>query len=262
MTLSAAPPQAPPTAPSGLSLDSARTAPAEKPCPNCQVVVPAVDLFCENCGYDFTTGQLPQMPGLPPVGPASVVTPADTAGGAAPSGQVLTAPPPHAQPGPSQPAQPGPARPVQPQHGSPGQVPPIPPGPLTWVAELWVDPDWFATQESEDSCPSAGMPVIIPLWERSLLIGRVSASRNIHPQIDCGADHGVSRRHAQLTSDGQRWWVEDLQSSNGTFVGVAGAPLPKLPLAAGQRTEFAPGDRVYVGAWTRIVVRKATADEV
>ena len=145
--------------------------------------------------------------------------------------------------------------------GAPGPVPPIPAGPLVWVAELWVDPDWFATQESEEACPSSGMPQIIALRERSLLIGRVSASRNIHPQIDCGADHGVSRRHAQLTSDGQRWWVEDLQSSNGTFVGVAGAPLPKLPIPAGQRTEFAPGDRVYVGAWTRIVVRKATPDE-
>lgn len=230
MALSAVPPQAPPTAPSGLSLDSSRTAPAEKSCPNCQVVVPAVDLFCENCGYDFTTGQLPQMPGQPPAPPpASSVQPA-----------------PSAPPAPSPP---------------PGPVPPVPAGPLVWVAELWVDPDWFATQESEDSCPSAGMPVIVPLWERSLLIGRVSASRSIHPQIDCGADHGVSRRHAQLTSDGQRWWVEDLQSSNGTFVGVAGAPLPKLPLTAGQRAEFAPGDRIYVGAWTRIVVRKATPDE-
>ena len=138
-------------------------------------------------------------------------------------------------------------------------APPV--APLVWVAEIWVDPDFFATQESDEPCPSPGMPVVAPLWDSSLLIGRRSASRNIHPQVDCGADHGVSRRHAQLTTDGQRWWVEDLQSSNGTFVGPAGAPIPTVPIPPGQRIEFAPGDRVYVGAWTRIVVRKATPDE-
>jgi hypothetical protein len=34
-----------------------------------------------------------------------------------------------------------------------------------------------------------------------------------------------------------------------------------VPVTPGQRVEFAPGDRIYVGAWTRVVVRKATADE-
>ena len=71
----------------------------------------------------------------------------------------------------------------------------------------------------------------------------------------------MSRRHVQLTTDGQRWWAEDLQSSNGTYLGAAGAPIPTVPIPPGQRTEFAPGDRIYLGAWTRIVVRRATPDE-
>ncbi len=215
--------------------------PTDKPCPNCSSLVPVDDLFCEVCGYDFTTGALP-APVVHPGGVAveggsagqAAVTPAPggggAAGGASPAGSY-----PHS-----------------------GQAPAEP---LVWVAEVWVDPDWFSTQESDEPCPSPGMPVVAPLRGTSLLIGRRSTSRNIHPQVDCGADHGVSRRHAQLTTDGQRWWIEDLQSSNGTFVGPAGAPIPEHPVIPGQRVEFAPGDRIYVGAWTRIVVRKATPDE-
>jgi pSer/pThr/pTyr-binding forkhead associated (FHA) protein len=64
-----------------------------------------------------------------------------------------------------------------------------------------------------------------------------------------------------LTTDGQRWWVEDLQSSNGTFVGQASDPLPEDPIPPGQRRELGDDDRLYVGAWTRLVVRKATPEE-
>jgi pSer/pThr/pTyr-binding forkhead associated (FHA) protein len=109
--------------------------------------------------------------------------------------------------------------------------------------------------------PSPGLPAVVGLTARSLLIGRVSPSRNIHPDIDCTTDTGVSRRHAQLTTDGQRWFVEDLGSSNGTFVGPASGPLPEDPIAVGPRTELDDDDRIYVGAWTRIVVRAATDEE-
>ena len=215
-----------PTVPAPISLvpPSQKT---EKPCPNCAALVPDDDLFCEVCGYDFTTGALPATV------KASGGIAIQNAGG----------------------------RSVGPTTGPVGVPSPSGPGTLTWVAEVWVDPDFYATQESDEPCPSAGMPVVMPLWDTSVLVGRRSVSRNIQPQVDCGADHGVSRRHAQLTTDGQRWWVEDLQSSNGTFIGQAGAPIPTTPISSEQRVEFAPGDRIYVGAWTRIVVRKATPDE-
>ena len=97
--------------------------------------------------------------------------------------------------------------------------------------------------------------------QRSVLVGRPSVSRGIHPQVDCGADTGVSRRHCQLSTDGQRWWVEDLQSSNGTYVSPAGEALPTDPIPPGQRRELGDGDRLYLGAWTRLVVRKALPGE-
>ena len=240
--VSTAPPSPPPSGagPSG----AAAPAPAERECPNCGGTSAADALFCEDCGYDFTTGALP-----PPLSPLSLDAPVPT-GGSPSSTPAVATPPPAAPPATSQ----------APSTAS-STAPSTAPSTVEWVAEVWVDPDWYVTQESEEACPSAGMPRVVPLVGKSLLIGRHSRSRGITPQIDCGIDSGVSRRHAQLTTDGQRWWIEDLQSSNGTYVGAAGEPLPTSALPPGQRVEFDSGDRIYVGAWTRLVIRRATPDE-
>ena len=131
------------------------------------------------------------------------------------------------------------------------------------MAEVWVDPDWYAAQESDGPVPVAGPAGGRPAARaRSVLIGRaVGAAATSTPTSTAAPTPGVSRRHAQLTTDGQRWWVEDLQSSNGTYVGPAGGPLPTDPVAPGQRRELAEDDRIYLGAWTRIVVRRATPEE-
>ena len=190
----------------------AASGPALQACPNCSESAAADALFCESCGYDFTTGTMPR--------PAS---PLD-----------LSTPPP---------------------------APVAPPMTADWVVERWVDPDWYAVQQSDDPCPSPGLPVVVPITAKSVLVGRPSKSRGINPEIDCGDDTGVSRRQAQLTTDGQRWWVEDLQSSNGTYVAPSSSPLPEDPIPPGQRRELNEDDRIYVGAWTRLVVRKATPEE-
>lgn len=135
------------------------------------------------------------------------------------------------------------------------------PGTFDWVAEVWIDPGWYDAQQSPDPMPSPGLPVVVPLQSKSILIGRTSTSRNIHPQIDCESDSSVSRRQTQLTTDGRRWWVEDLDSANGTFVAPATGPIPSDPIPVGVKHELAADDRIYVGAWTRIVIRQATEDE-
>jgi hypothetical protein len=127
------------------------------------------------------------------------------------------------------------------------------------VAEIWIDPDWYEVQETDEPMPSVALPATVVLGVDNL-IGRASTSRNIHPEVDCGVDSGVSRRQARLSTDSTRWYVEDLGSANGTFVGPASGPLPTSPIQG--RYELGPDDRIYVGAWTRIVVRKASKDEV
>ncbi len=214
-------------------------------CPNCHTANADGALFCEACGYDFTTGAMPRDPNAP-------AEPEPAEAGASPDPAAAAGPTTAGSAG-TQGTAPGTA-------AGTGQG--TAPGSFEWVAEVWVDPDWYQTQEADDPCPSPGLPVIVALRDRSVLLGRASASRNTRPQIDLSSDPGVSRRHAQLTTDGTRWFVEDLSSSNGTFVGPASGPLPSAAIAVGPRTELGDDDRLYVGAWTRVVVRRATPDEV
>ncbi|GAB3062975.1 hypothetical protein GCM10027053_26850 [Intrasporangium mesophilum] len=257
-------------------------APTGLECPNCHTENADGALFCEACGYDFTTGAMPRdaageagalsddggdiggdgAVGRPGGEPAGDVSEAATGGAGSAAGALAgvsagvsagTSAGTSARAGAG--ASPGAATAGSGAGTGAG-------APFEWLAEVWVDPDWYQTQEAEDPCPSPGLPVIMPLRHRSVLLGRVSTSRNTHPEIDLSSDPGVSRRHAQLTSDGTRWFVEDLGSSNGTFVGQASGPLPEEPISVGPKTELDDDDRLYVGAWTRVVVRRATPDEV
>ena len=213
-------------------------------CPNCGSPHQPGALFCESCGYDYTTGALPDQDFRTELGlPADSDKPADSAK-------------PTDSPKPVTPAPASPAKPA----GAPAPAPSPPPAKsVPHVAEIWTDPQWYAFQESSDPLPPLGPPRIVPLKD-SALIGRHSASRNIHPDIDCEPDVGCSRRQAYLTSANGYWYVNDLESANGTFVAPATASLPDEPI--GGRTQVGPDDRIYVGAWTRIVVRPATTDEI
>lgn len=213
---------------------SAPSGTASGTCPNCSATNPANALFCEACGYDFTTGTLPR-PLTPP--PDATPEPAADAPAAVPA-DAAAAP---AEAG----ARTRPAAATEP-----------------WVAEVWIDPDWYADQEFTDPLPSPGLPRVVALKNTSVLIGRASRSRNITPDIDLSSDNGISRWHAQLTTDGTRWWVEDLGSSNGTYVGGNVGALPKTPIPPGQKQEISEDDRIYLGAGRRIVVRRAAEGEV
>jgi hypothetical protein len=128
----------------------------------------------------------------------------------------------------------------------------------TWVVELVVDREWYTEQESTAAFP-ADAPRLIALRTPNALIGRRSPSQNPTPEIDCGDDGGVSRRQAQLSTDGKRWWIEDLGSVNGTFVSTlddqdSGMALPETPIEIGTRHPLGPYDRIYLGAWTRLTL--------
>ncbi|MDO8389606.1 MAG: FHA domain-containing protein [Actinomycetota bacterium] len=175
-------------------------------CPHCDSSNPGDALFCEVCGYDFTTGQAP-------------------APAAAPAGA-----------------------PSQPVIGST----------VDWIAVVEVDTAWYALKGmlADQPCPPASSSTV-PLPNHTALVGRSSASRDIHPEIALDADTGVSRRHAQLVRDGERLTVVDLSSTNGTYV-VAGGDEPAEATAAlvpGVPHELHDGDRVYLGAWSRLTVR-------
>jgi len=80
------------------------------------------------------------------------------------------------------------------------------------------------------SGPEEGRVIDLPRGEPQL-IGRSSEALPI-------TDNTVSRRHAELTPDGDVWYVRDLASNNGTYVNG---------VAITDRIRLEPGDEISVG---------------
>lgn len=85
----------------------------------------------------------------------------------------------------------------------------------------------------------------IPLVEQpESLVGRTDDVSGIYPDVDMtphgGEEGGVSRRHARLIFEGGKWFVEDLDSTNGTYVN-------ETELAPKTRTALSDGDAVGFG---------------
>ena len=177
-------------------------------CPHCAAMNSADNLFCESCGYDFTTGQAPE--------PVPVATAEQT-----PSAVAVEA-------------------------GS-------------WIVVVEVDPVWHALKGelADRPLPSASTSTV-SLAQHASLVGRTSQSRGLRPEVALDADTAVSRRHAQLILDGEKLTVIDLSSTNGTFVLDRGIvpTADSEPLAPGVAAMLDDGDQIFVGAWSRLTVRR------
>jgi pSer/pThr/pTyr-binding forkhead associated (FHA) protein len=76
------------------------------------------------------------------------------------------------------------------------------------------------------------------------LIGREDPVSGVYPDVDLtphgGEDGGVSRRHARLLVEGGQYFVEDLDSTNFTFVN-------KQKVAPKSRQLLNDGDEIRCG---------------
>jgi serine/threonine protein kinase len=132
--------------------------------------------------------------------------------------------------------------------------------PVTWTAVVTADRDYY--ERIQPVYEQDGMQMefpddyrehSIPLTGGELLIGRRSDSKQIYPDIDLigpPRDPGIHRKHAKLISapDGS-WTVVDLGMDNGITVNDRDVP-------AGDSVPLRPGDRIHLGAWTRITITR------
>jgi len=131
------------------------------------------------------------------------------------------------------------------------------PNVVAWEAVVAAD----RAQFDRHSVPGVNFPVDYGERRFALLEGenRIGRSRGQPdedaPAIDLAAppaDPGIPRLHPVLEPDENGGCtLRDVGSTNGTFVGDEVAPVPPhtdVPLA--------DGDRVHLGAWTTITVRR------
>jgi len=125
----------------------------------------------------------------------------------------------------------------------------------TWVIVVGADRAYYdRNQVAEVQFPLGVPPRVIelPTAGDPVAIGRRSASRGTNPAIDLAGppeDAAVSHTHASLLREGDGWSLVDHGSTNGTYVNETTDPVPAntpMPLKA--------GDRIYLGAWTKLTL--------
>ncbi len=225
--ISAAPPatSAPPAAdPTPIPPSAADPAGAGGPpgdtCYFCGAPREANDVFCEVCGLDFVSGQMPAPPDPTPIPPPA---PPATGGPSATGTTVM----------------------------------PAAAAPSGWSAVIGADRAFFDGNVTAGvvTFPDTLTPRDVPLVGDEMSIGRRSESKGYYPDIDLSSpvdDPAVSRRHAsfQRQADGS-WAVVDVGSTNGTWFNEEDEPL-----AHGVVRALHDGDRLLLGAFTSITIRQ------
>ncbi|KPM53107.1 hypothetical protein CcI49_20575 [Frankia sp. CcI49] len=234
-----------------------RAADRYAPCPNCRSLNDPAARFCETCGLDFSTGQLPGQAGPSALDDAGA-TSRQTGSRRGAEGRHGTDP---RMPDPRFGEQHRDDRMGDPRladdrrPGSRGHDWDDAPPSGAWEAVIEAEREYYDSGDDHRvPFPQFYPRRVFPLTEQQMLIGRRSESRGINPEIDLSGapeDPGISRAHATLERmpDGT-YAVRDPGSTNGTRLNDEPDPIEP-----GRAIPLRDGDRVYVGAWTRITVR-------
>lgn len=121
--------------------------------------------------------------------------------------------------------------------GGPLRTEPLPEEDAGRPARLQKDSEVGAGRERainiEVEVLNTGRKVLLSA-DREILVGRLDAAHGIFPELDMttdgGLEQGVSRRHARIYTRDGACFVEDLDSTNGTFLNDERV-TPYLPYA-------------------------------
>ncbi len=231
-------------------------------CPNCGTDNLDGSEYCDECGSRLPVAQPPAAFAPAPAPPAPPIqsAPAAQGGGYGYSpGRAAEAPPAPAMMPPPQ-APPPPPAPVASMAMSYDHqpTPPAPAMKTEYVGNASPTSAFAASSNRPHDAPVA--PAVrrakliiqrggtvgkeFPLTETESNIGRWDADGGIFPDVDLDQDDPeakVSRRHARIICQEGQYLLEDLGSTNGTFVNRGRRLLP------GNRHPLNDGDEVIVG---------------
>ncbi|MDX2214154.1 MAG: FHA domain-containing protein [Oculatellaceae cyanobacterium bins.114] len=234
--------------------------PAMIHCPNCNAAVQADASFCGQCGFNLQAGNskatyeeasapaatiapdfdIPDLlPPEPLISPEPLV--AEVGSEVNPTKPLAEAgipPEPEAPPPAPIPAMPPP---VPPTIAQPTPTPDLPPE---------VAPKFGATQIQIQTARLLHVQTntMIELPPNLPVIHIGKPNDRIPPDIDVSGfpnSEIVSRIHADIRSDADAFYVEDVGSSNGTYIN-------NIPLPMGNRHRLRPGDRIALGKGDKV----------
>jgi hypothetical protein len=111
-----------------------------------------------------------------------------------------------------------------------------------------VDPALDNDHDPDNPAPAGVDEFVFHLDLSENVVGRVSESKGIHPEIPV-KDKGVSRRHLKFVRNGDgSYSALELGSANGTV-------LNGQKLVPGANTPIKHGDEFVIGSWTRLSIR-------
>ncbi|MBD2460190.1 FHA domain-containing protein [Oscillatoria sp. FACHB-1407] len=234
--------------------------PAMINCPNCNAAVQADASFCGQCGFNlqaaasksaYEEASAPaatiapdfDIPDLLP--PEPLIAPDPLVAEVSPTKPVGEATPPEMPPEPAAP----PPAPI------PNVPPPVPPtiaqpAPPMAVPPAEVTPRYSATQIQVQTARLLHVQTntMIELPPNLPVIHIGKPNDRIPPDIDVSGfpnSEIVSRIHADIRADADAFYVEDVGSSNGTYIN-------NIPLPMGNRHRLRPGDRIALGKGDKV----------
>jgi pSer/pThr/pTyr-binding forkhead associated (FHA) protein len=235
--------------------------PAMKSCPNCGSGVQADASFCGQCGFNLraaaqsTNGSAAEAPSetaapdfdIPDlVAPDPLISPDPLVAGGSPSRSSSNAASAPSSAASSNAASVGQVAPTQP--------PPAPYVPAETVAQVppaaAPSPNLYATQIQIQTAKLLHLQTntTLELPQHLSVVHVGKPNDRVPPDIDVSgfpSSEIVSRIHADIRIEGDSYYVEDVGSSNGTYVN-------NIPLPAGNRHRLRPGDRIALGKGDRV----------
>lgn len=209
---------------------AAAPSPGGQVCANCGAALEPDSAFCDMCGAPVQKA----APGFASAAPAIPAAYAPPAASAMPP--AYAPPAASAEYGPTMAVQPGPASYPSPVPASQGFPQPAPqpsayaPPPLAPRGRLVV--------------VGSNVALPFPPGKTEIIIGREDPVSGVFPDIDLtdhgGDEGGVSRQHARILIQGENFFIEDLNSTNFTFLNQQKLP-PRQPQALNS------GDEVRLG---------------